>query len=92
MPYYKLTQYIIYKAIAEGIRVIQIDERGTSHTCSRCGLSGYRPTQGLFKCKNCNYEVNADYNGAKNILKRYSDYMFGYGAELTQPITQAVMT
>ena len=66
MTHYKLTQYIIYKAVAKGIRVAQINERGSSHTCSRCGLSGYRSYQGTFECKNCDCEVNADYNGAKN--------------------------
>jgi putative transposase len=86
MPYYKLTQMITYKAEWEGIRVVQINEIGTSCICSRCGLEGKRNYQGLFKCPTCKYEINADYNGAKNILKRYSDYMFEYGAELTQPL------
>lgn len=70
MPYYKLTQYITYKANWEGIKVIKISEHGTSHTCSRCGSKGKRPYQGLFKCSSCGYRVNADFNGVKNIHKR----------------------
>ena len=35
--------------------------------------------QGLFKCSNCKYEVNADFNGVQNILKRSLDYMFKDG-------------
>jgi hypothetical protein len=31
---------------------------------------------GLFKCENCNYEVNADYNASRNILRMPLDYMF----------------
>lgn len=78
--YYKLTQYITYKAEAQGIQVIQVDERGTSQSCSKCGEIGKRPYQGLFKCSNCSYQINADYNGAKNIFKRGMDYMSVLGA------------
>ena len=87
MPYFKLTQYIEYKANWEGIKVIKIDERGTSHTCSKCGSKGTRPYQGLFKCSTCNYQVNADYNGAKNILKRSLDYISKDGAIAFSPKT-----
>ena len=72
MPYYKLTQYITYKANWEGISVIKINERNTSKTCSKCGYSDKknRQTQGCFKCKSCGYQVNADFNGVLNIHKR----------------------
>jgi len=78
--YYKLTQYIMYKAEAQGIQVIGVDESYSSKTCSRCGEIGKRPYQGLFKCPTCGYQVNADYNGAKNIYKRGMDYMSVLGA------------
>jgi IS605 OrfB family transposase len=80
MPYFRLTKYIEYKAKWEGIRVIKINERGTSRICSRCGSEGKRVKQGLFICKNCGYKVNADYNGAKNILKRSLEYISKDGA------------
>ena len=79
MPYFKLTQIITYKASQQGIKVIKIKEHYTSKTCSKCNLIGRRLKQGLFKCSNCNYEVNADFNGAQNILKRSLDYMFKDG-------------
>lgn len=85
--YYKLTKMIEYKANWEGIKVIKINERGTSHTCSRCGSKGYRSYQGLFKCANCGYQANADYNGAKNILKRSLEYISNDGVEVNQPLT-----
>jgi putative transposase len=86
MPYLKLTQYIEYKAKWEGIEVVKINERGTSHICSRCSEEGRRPTQGLFVCKNCG-EYNADLNGCINIAKRSLDYMFRDGVVLAQPKT-----
>ena len=88
MPYYKLTQYIEYKANWEGIEVVKINERGTSHICHRCSSEGKRPTQGLFKCHNCNLEYNADLNGAINIAKMFFEQSLKNGASLITPKTQ----
>ena len=83
-PYYRLSQFIEYKARWLGIKVIKISEKNTSKTCHRCGREGIR-VGGLFKCPECGYSCNADYNGAMNILKRGLGYMPGLGAALTQP-------
>ena len=87
MPYFKLTQYIEYKANWKEIKVFKISEKGTSKTCSKCGSEGTRTCQGLFKCK-CGYQVNADFNGARNILNSSLDYMSKEGVSLTIPKTQ----
>lgn len=89
MPFYKLSQYIQYKANEKGIAVMYISERGTSHTCSKCGYEGTR-RKGLFKCRLCGYTINDDMNGAKNIVKkakRFMEYSFINGVELAQPKT-----
>ena len=85
MPYYKLTQMITYKSAQQGIKVIKIKENYTSKTCSKCNQIGKRLKQGLFKCSNCKYEVNADFNGVQNILKRSLDYMFKDGVIGSNP-------
>jgi len=87
MPYYRLTQYIMYKARWEGIPVLLVPEYYTSRTCHRCGARGERITQGLFKCPNCGLEYNADLNGAINIAKLSLGYMLGDGGALTHPST-----
>ena len=69
MPYFTLTQMIAYKAEWVGVPLVKINERGTSHTCHKCGSAGKRPKQGLFVCGTCG-QYNADLNGAKNIAKR----------------------
>jgi len=88
MPYYRLTQYIRYKAEWEGIPVLVIPEYNTSKVCYRCGKEGRRLSQARFKCPYCDLDYfNADLNGAINIAKLSLSYMGKDGAELTQPLT-----
>ncbi len=84
MPYHKLTQMITYKAKWKGIRVVKINEAYTSITCNKCGHNNKdnRKSQGLFKCKECGWEVNADYNACLNIINRSLDYKFSDGAPM----------
>lgn len=75
--YYKLQQYITYKAERYGIVVRKINPCYTSQVCSVCGHweEGQRKTQASFECANPNckshekykYGFNADFNAARNI-------------------------
>lgn len=73
--FYKLQQYITYKAEKYGIEVRKINPSYTSQVCSFCGHweKGQRKDQKTFVCGNpdCKshklYTVNADYNAARNI-------------------------
>ena len=76
--HYKLTKLIEYKSQELGVPIIKVNEAYTSKTCNVCNNIGTR-TKNWFKCSNCNYEDNADRNGAINIGKRGSSYMFGSG-------------
>ena len=78
--YYKLQEYIIYKAAKYGIEVRKINPCYTSQICSVCGNweYGQRKSQSIFECANesCDshkkYEktgFNADFNAARNIAK-----------------------
>ena len=42
---------------------------------------------GLFKCYSCGAELNADYNGARNIMRRGLGLVSKLGAEVNQPGT-----
>jgi len=67
-------RYIVerIKTTAEnhGIKVRLIDESNTSSICPICGIRGRRIYRGLFHCKRCGKEMNADVVGALNIAKK----------------------
>jgi putative transposase len=86
-PYYRLDQYIKYKAEWIGIKVLEVSEAYTSKTCHNCHIRDKtaRKTQGLFQCKNCKTECNADYNGSRNILQRALGLLSKAGGTLTIP-------
>ena len=80
MPFYRLTQYITYKANWEGIPVVMTKEWYTSKLCHNCGSDNTsRPHQGLFMCHVCGYSCNTDYNGAVNLGNRLRNQMFHDG-------------
>jgi len=83
-PYHRLLHFIEYKAKWEGIAVMKVSEAYTSQICSCCGERGSR-YNGKFVCEECGVELNADFNGAKNIMKRAFGYMSKVVAALTQP-------
>jgi len=86
--YYKLTQYIKYKAALAGIKVIQVSERWTSQYCRKCNRKGIRKIQGLFQCKKCNVRSeNADRNAAFNIAYRALGYISKVGVTVNIPRT-----
>lgn len=96
MPFNKLTQYITYKALWEDNAVIKLSEKGTSKSCHRCGKTGTRPSQGLFRCLHCGLQYNADLNAAINLANRCLEYILRHGvngspkgSDLNSPISRA---
>jgi putative transposase len=68
----QLRMFVQYKATLAGVRVIVVDPRNTSRTCSRCGSCDKhnRPSQSSFLCLNCGFVAAADVNAAINIRER----------------------
>lgn len=71
--YNQLRVFTTYKAEELGSVVDAVDPRKTSQRCSRCGHvhKRNRPTQSVFRCRDCGYEANADWNAARNIAWKY---------------------
>lgn len=58
------------KAALMGIRVVKVDERGTSSTCPRCAHRPIKPTGRNFSCPACGFRGHRDLVGAANIAAR----------------------
>jgi IS605 OrfB family transposase len=71
--YAQLRGFFEYKAAGKGARVVAVDPRNTSRTCSKCGHvdKKNRVCQSIFKCQSCGYELNADLNAARNVKTKY---------------------
>jgi len=55
-----------------GVRLVLVNPAYTSQTCSECsGVHKLNRIKELFKCRNCGYTCDADYNTSKNILNFY---------------------
>lgn len=68
----QLYEYVAYKAPVYGIDVEHVEPQHTSQRCSKCGFTHEDNRDGEhFRCRKCEYAVNADYNAAKNIGLRY---------------------
>ena len=99
IPFNTFIQMITYKAELEGIKVIQREESYTSKcsfidnedVCKHEIYAGLRIKRGLFKSKN-SHLINADLNGALNILKKEIPNAFNkrYGIEVCN--TPSVLT
>ncbi len=72
IPYEKFKRKLGAKCHFYGIEYVEVDESFTSQKCSRCGIvsKSNRKFRGLYVCKECGNVVNADINGAINILKK----------------------
>jgi len=68
----RLYEYVEYKAVEQGVEVVQVDPRNTSNRCSTCGFThDDNRQQDSFRCQQCGYANHADYNAAKNVGLQY---------------------
>ena len=96
IPFYRLINLLEYKCRLKGIKFQTITEGYTSK-CSfvdgeeikkHTSYSGKRITRELFKTKN-GLIINADINGAYNILKKYMQKNATWNETLSQTLVQA---
>ena len=71
MAYDRLGSQQGYKNLMRGIRTIFLPEKYTSSTCYACGHRdpSSRRHRGHWKCRRCGFSLQADLNGAGNLLK-----------------------
>lgn len=63
--FYQLRQFLTYKCILAGVKLILVNPAYTSLSCHKCLVIGDRKGK-RFVCPSCG-KFDADYNGAKNI-------------------------
>src|SRR6056297_1034229 len=60
-----------YKAELYGTHVVQVEARGTTKECARCGVETPKPIWVReHSCPSCGFETDRDANAAMNVLKR----------------------
>jgi putative transposase len=70
--FFQLRQFLTYKCVVKGVKLILVNPAYTSQTCHKClhvhPVKGKSYRNGkTFRCGHCNWKCDADYNGAKNI-------------------------
>jgi putative transposase len=70
--WYSFETMLTYKLEERGGKVIKVDPKYTSQTCSDCGAvnSQSRKNQATYECIECGFTKHADINAAINILRR----------------------
>ena len=82
--------FLSYKCLDLGIKVEKIHPAYTSKTCSKClSRKTQRPKQEQFVCLDCNYQLDADLNGSRNIENFYRN-LNGLPVNITQVKTLKV--
>ena len=65
----KFAQYLCYKAESAGCRVVGVNPRNTSKTCSGCGnIQDIDLSERIFLCQKCGLNIDRDLNASINIL------------------------
>ena len=66
----QLQSFISYKSERLGKNVVFVKPNYTSQQCSKCGYIEKSNREGnIFKCKSCNFKLDADLNASRNIAR-----------------------
>lgn len=76
LSHYKFKQHIIEKCNEYGCQLIIANESYTTMTCSSCGWMSKKCTIRIKQCTKCNFRINRDINGSRNIfLKNHNHFI-----------------
>jgi len=73
LTYRRLLWWIKWQAMKRGVLVIEVDPRGTSTTCPKCGRKMEEVGHRHMKCPVCNFEAGRDVVAILNIERRARD-------------------
>jgi transposase len=79
LSHYKFRQHLRNKCNEYGCEMIIVTEEYTSKTCTNCGKIENNFIKREKKCSNCNYRINRDIGGARNIfIKNLREIIVNY--------------
>jgi transposase len=67
LSHYKFRKHLENKSNEYGCKMIIVSEEYTSKTCTNCGNIGNKYRNRIRVCEKCNYELNRDITGSRNI-------------------------
>jgi len=73
LSHYSFRQHLNNKCIEYGCHMEIVTEEFTSKTCTKCGQIEDKFNKRTKKCSHCNYTINRDIGGARNILIKNID-------------------
>ena len=79
LSHYKMRERLKGKCEEYSSMYIVADESYTTQTCGNCGKLNKdvkNNKERKYKCKDCEYEVDRDFNGARNILIKNREEVF----------------
>ena len=68
LSHYKFRQHISLKSMEYGCQLINVSEEYTSQCCGKCTKLSTSYNYREKKCIHCNYKIDRDVNGSRNIL------------------------
>ena len=71
-PFHQFNFFLTYKAEMLGKQVVKVDPRYTSQKCSCCkAIDKKSRKKSKYHCRDCNFQLHADWNAAINIRDNY---------------------
>lgn len=68
----KFLQFLTYKAESADCKIVKVDPKDTTKTCSQCGSIQEMPLyKRTYECVGCGFVIDRDYNSAINILNKF---------------------
>ncbi len=73
LSHYKFQQKLSYLCKKHGSKLVIVDESYTTKTCGMCGfIKDNVGSDKTYRCDQCNYQMDRDIHGARNILLKSS--------------------
>lgn len=94
VSWYRFEQFLTYKAESAGCKIVKVNPKNTSKTCSACGniKQDLKLFDRTYICSNCGLEIDRDHNAAINIFNKGKELAFVESSIHTDSLNQQIVT